>query len=164
MQLGVILLTFGAYGLAGYLWWREHSPNYLIALVAGNLVSLLSPLWQSLYGFSYDNRLPAFYTLLGHPLPREVFLAAWTIMLPPLVIFYLFRHRWWLSSYTTGLLTFALFVIYHLVIETSGVRAGWWCYSGQTSLPFGLLQTAPPIVDGSCYGQLLSFGLARHLV
>src|SRR4051794_23300366 len=84
-------------------------------------------------------------------------------MLPPLVIFYLFRHRWWLSGYTTGLLTFALFVIYHLVIETSGVRGGWWCCSGRTSLPFGLLQTAPAAA-GSCYGPPLSFGLPVTLL
>jgi hypothetical protein len=164
MQLGVVLLTLGVYGLASYLWWREHSPNYLIALVAGNLVSLLSPLWQSLYGFAYDARLPALYTLLGHPLPRTIFLAAWTIMLPPLVIFYLFRHRWWLSGYATGLLTFTLFVIYHLVIETFGVRAGWWCYSGQTSLPFGLLPAAQAATVPSCYGPPLSFGLPVTLL
>ena len=59
MQLGVFLLTIGAYGLAIYLWWREHAPNYLVALLAGNLMSLLSPLWQSLYGFAYDNQLAA---------------------------------------------------------------------------------------------------------
>jgi hypothetical protein len=159
MQLGVILLTLGVYGLAAYLWWHEHSPNYLIALLAGNLVSLLSPLWQALYGFSYDGRLAPLYTLLGHPLPRTIFLAAWTIALPPLVIFYLFRRRWWLSGYTTGLLTFVLFVIYFLVVEMSGVRAGWWCYSGRTSLPFGLLPPAQPAVATSCSGPSLSFGL-----
>src|SRR5215471_7182692 len=144
MQLGVTLLTLGVYGLAIYLWWRERSPNYLVALFAGNLMTLLSPLWQSLYGFAYDSRLPPLLTLLGHSLPRTVFLAGWTIMLPPLAIFYLFRRRWWLSGYTTGLLTFALFVVYFLVIEMSGVRAGWWCYSGRTALPFGLLPAAEP--------------------
>src|SRR5262245_66337038 len=101
MQLGVILLTMGAYGLAIFLWWREGTPNYLVALIAGSLMTLLSPLWQSLYGFAYDNQLTPLFTLLGRPLPRTVFLAGWTIMLPPLIIFYLFRHRWWLSGYTT---------------------------------------------------------------
>jgi hypothetical protein len=159
MQLGVLLLTIGAYGLAIYLWWREHSPNYIVALFAGNLMSLLSPLWQSLYGFAYDNQLAALLTLLGRPLPRTVFIAGWTIMLPPLIIFYLFRHRWWLSGYTTGLLTFALFVIYFLVVEMSGVRAGWWCYSGRTALPFGLLPAAALSQVAPCQGPTLSFGL-----
>ena len=160
MQLGVILLTVGVYGLAAYLWWREHSANYVMALLAGNLMALLSPLWQSLYGFSYNSQLPALFMLLGHPLPRTIFMAAWTIMLPPLVIFYLYRHNWWYSSYATGLLTFALFVVYFLVIEMSGVRAGWWCYSGRTSLPLGLLQLGQPVTAQTCYGPPLSFGLS----
>jgi len=164
MQLGINLLTIGVYGLAIYLWWREHSPNYVIALIAGNLISLLSPLWQSLYGFSYDSRLPAMFTLLGHPLPRTIFLAAWTIMLPPLAIYYLFRHRWWLSGYTTGLLTFALFIVYFLVVEMSGVRAGWWCYNGQTTLPFGLLGSLQSAAPTTCYGPSLSFGLPMTLL
>ena len=165
MELGVILLTLGAYGLAIYLWWRERSPNYLIALIAGNLISLLSPLWQSLYGFSYASRLPALYMLLDHPLPRTIFLAAWTIMLPPLAIFYLYRHRWWVSGYATGLLTFARFVIYFLVVEMTGVRAGWWCYSGRTALPFGLIPAGQSIQEAaSCYGPTLSFGLPVTLL
>jgi hypothetical protein len=164
MQLGVILLTIGAYGLAIYLWWREHSPNYVVALIAGNLMALLSPLWQSLYGFAYNSQLPTLFMLVGHALPRTVFLATWTIMLPPLVIFYLFRHRWWVSGYTTGLLTFALFVVYFLVIEMSGVRAGWWCYSGRTTLPFSLLQLTPPTIAATCYGPPLSFGLPVTLL
>ncbi len=80
MEFGVILLTLGAYGLAIYLCWRERSANYLVALIAGNLLALLSPIWQSLYGFSYTNGLPTMYMLLGRPLPRTIFLAAWTIM------------------------------------------------------------------------------------
>jgi hypothetical protein len=164
MQLGVFLLTVGVYGLAIYLWWREHSPNYLMALVAGNLMTLLSPLWQSLYGFSYSGQLPALLTMFGHQLPRTVFLAGWTIMLPPLAIFYLYRHNWWFSGYTTGLLTFALFVVYFLVVEMTGVRASWWCYSGRTSLPFGVLELSSSTTAPTCYGPPLSFGLSVTLL
>jgi hypothetical protein len=152
------------YGLAGYLWWREHSPNYVMALVAGNLMSLLSPLWQSLYGFSYNSQLPALFALFGQPLPRTIFLAAWTIMLPPLVIFYLYRHNWWFSGYTTGLLTFALFVVYFLVIELTGVRAGWWCYSGRTALPLSVLPLSSSATAATCFGPPLSFGLSVTLL
>mgnify|MGYP001078739050 CR=1 FL=1 len=158
MQFGVLLLTLGAYGLAIYLAWRDRTFNYLVALIAGNLLALLSPLWQSLYGFSYADGLPTLYMWLGRPLPRPIFWAAWTIMLPPLVIFYLYRHRWWISSYTTGLLTFALFVVYFLVIEMIGVRASWWCYSGRTELPFNLLPAAT-LQPTSCFGPTLSFGI-----
>jgi len=160
MELGVILLTLGAYSLAGYLWWREHSPNYLIALLAGHLGSLLSPLWQSLYGFTYAAGLPALYTLLGHPLPRIIFVAAWTIMLPPLVIFYLYRHRWWFAGYITCIMTFVVFVLYHLLIELIGVQRGWWCYTGEPSLPFGLpLLLQPPRAGAICGNPVLPFGL-----
>lgn len=164
MERGIILLTVGAYGLAIYLWWRERSPNYLIAIIAGHLVSLPSPLWQALYGFMYNVRSPVLYTLLGHPLPRTIFLAAWTIMLPPLAIFFLFRHRWWFAGYTAGLLTFLLFVFYHLLVEMSGLRAGWWCYTGQSALPFGLplLPAAP--VSFVCSTSPLPLGLPITLL
>jgi hypothetical protein len=161
MQLGIILLTVGAYGLAFFLWWREYSPNYLIAILAGHLGSLLSPLWQSLYGFSYSNQFSPLYTLLGHPLPRVIFLSAWTIMLPSLLIFYLFRHRWWFSGYITCIMTFVLFVLYHLLIELIGISRGWWCYTGQATLPFGLplLPQAPASAAALCSDPVLPFGI-----
>lgn len=160
MQLGIILLTVGAYGLALYLGQRERAPNYVIALLAGHLGALWSPLWQVLYGFSYDERLPALYTLLGHPLPRAVFAAAWTTMLPPLVIFYLYRHRWWFAGYTTSVLTFALFVLYHLLVEQVGLRGGWWAYADAPALPFGLPM---PVLAGLMNG-LVSLGLLAALL
>lgn len=161
MEPGIVLLTIGVYGLAGYLWWHEQTPNYLIALVAGHCGSLLSPLWQSLYGFVYNQQFPPLYTLFGNPLPRPIFIGAWTIMLPPLLIFFLFRHRWWFTGYTTGLLTFVLFVLYHLLVESVGVRAGWWCYTGRSALPIDvpLMPLAPPPVSPSCSAPVLPFGM-----
>jgi hypothetical protein len=160
MESGIILLTLGAYGLAFYLWWREHSPNYVVAILAGHLGSLLSPLWQALYGFSYSEQFTPLYTLLGHPLPRIIFVAAWTIMLPPLVIFYLFRHRWWFSGYITCIMTFVLFVLYHLLIELLGIRGGWWCYTGHSTLPFGLpLLPQSPAGEAVCAAPVLPFGM-----
>lgn len=160
MQLGIILLTAGAYGLAIYIGRRDRAANYLIALLAGHLGALLSPLWQTLYGFSYDPQLPALYTLFGHPLPRVIFLAAWTMMLPSLLIFYLYRHRWWFSGYTTGVLTFVLFVLYHLLVEQIGLRAGWWRYTTPLVLPFGL---PVPVLAGLMNG-LVSLGLLSALL
>jgi hypothetical protein len=160
MELGIILFTLGAYGLAVYFGRRERAANYVVALLAGHLVSLLSPIWQILYGFAYDERLPALYTLIGHPLPRTIFIAAWTAMLPPLLIFYLYRHRWWFSSYTTGVLTFVLFVLYHLLVEQIGLRARWWHYTSPVALPFGL---PVPLLAGLMNG-LVSLGLLSALV
>src|SRR5690606_36159942 len=125
MEIGVILFTLGAYGLAGYLSWQERAPHYVVALLGGHLAALASPLWQALYGFSYDPSLPALYTWqrseeIAYTLPRAIFLAAWTAALPPLVIFYLYRRRLWFASYLTTMLTFALFVLYHLLVESIG--------------------------------------------
>lgn len=161
MELGIILLTLSAYGVAIFLWWREHSPNYLIAIMAGHIGALLSPVWQSLYGFSYSNQAAPLYTLLGHPLPRITFIGAWTMMLPALLIFFLFRHRWWFSGYITCIMTFVLFVLYHLLIEMLGIRQGWWCYTGQVTLPFGLplLPQTPVSAAALCSDPLLPFGL-----
>jgi hypothetical protein len=149
MQVGVIFASVIMYALAIFLWWREHTPNYFVALLAGNLAVLLSPFWQALYVFSYNEDFPILYRigsvggiqalarLQAFGLPRPVFLGGWLIMLAPLAIFYLYRHRWWFPGYLTSLLTFILFVLYHLLIETIGLRQGWWNYNGG-ALPLGL--------------------------
>jgi hypothetical protein len=151
MQVGVIFVSIAVYALAIFLWWREHAPNYFVALLGGHLAALLSPFWQALYVFSYNESFPilyrlgsiggiqAFTRLQAYGLPRPVFLGAWAIMLAPLLIFYLYRHRWWFPGYLTSLLTFILFVLYHLLIETIGLRQGWWSYRGGL-LPLGLGQ------------------------
>jgi hypothetical protein len=171
MEAGVILVSIVAYGLAIYLWWREHTPNYFVALLGGHLAVLLSPVWQTLYGFSYDDRFAVFYRfnlgtgaqalarLQAHALPRPVFLAAWAIMLPPVLVFYLFRHRWWFPSYLTSILTFALFVLYHLLVETISLRQGWLRYSNG-ALPLGLAQ---PLLAALMNG-LVSLGALAALL
>ncbi|HEU5015329.1 MAG TPA: hypothetical protein VFT66_22605 [Roseiflexaceae bacterium] len=141
MQFGIFLLTLIAYGLAFFLWYRERTPNYVIGLLAGHLFSLASPLWQMLYRFSYNSQWAPLYTAFGHMLPRLTFVAAWTFMIPPLLIFFLYRNRWWEPSYLIGLLTFALFVVYYLIIESFGLRSDWWQYSDVGTLPLGMQVT-----------------------
>jgi hypothetical protein len=151
MEVGVFFTSIIAYALAIYIWWRERTPNYFVALLGGHLAALVSPFWQGLYVFSYSENFAPLYRMgLGsgiqalarfqsQVLPRPVFLGAWTIMLAPLAIFYLYRHRWWFPGYLTSLLTFILFVFYHLLVETIGLRQGWWRYGGGP-LPLGLSQ------------------------
>jgi hypothetical protein len=81
-------------------------------------------------------------------------------MLAPLAIFYLYRHRWWFPGYLTSLLTFILFVLYHLLVETIGLRQGWWRYSGD-ALPLGLSQ---PLLAGLMNGLVSLAGLAALLL
>jgi hypothetical protein len=172
MEFGVILLTISMYFLAAYLWWRDHAPNYMVALLAGHIGALLSPVWQALYGFRYNPQFTAFYRfhfddrfqalarLNEYVLPQPVFLGAWTIGMLPLLIFYLSRHRWWFPGYLTSLLTFVLFVLYNLLVEIVGVRQEWWRYSGQLWLPLGMPQT----LLSALMNGLISLGLLAALL
>jgi hypothetical protein len=168
MLIGVILFTIGVYGLAVYLGLQERSASYVVALLGGHLAALASPLWQALYGFAYD---PAFARLFAwergdtaHALPLPVFLAGWTIALPALVIFFLYRRRLWFSGYLSGLLTLAIFVLYHLLVETIGLRAGWWSYTEAAPLPFGVSAvTLAALMHGLVsLGLLAALLLTRH--
>ena len=152
MVVGIILLTMFAYAVAIYLWVRERTPSYVVALLGGQLAALLSPLWQALYGFTYDPSLPAMIGVgagrlaalaraPAYALPWPVFLGGWLIVLPAISVFYLFRHRWWFPTYVTSLLTFLLFVLFHLLVEMMGMRLGWLRYNGETQLPLGIPQT-----------------------
>jgi hypothetical protein len=172
MAVSVILLAFCAYGLAIFLWVRERTPNYAIAMLGGHLAVLLSPLWQALYGFVYDPTLPAVFGFGGasriaalsrsaaYELPWAVFLSGWMVALPAVTVFYLYRHRWWFPGYVTSLLTFVLFVLYHLLIETLGVRQGWWSYLGVTALPLGIQQT----LLSALMNGLVSLGILAALL
>jgi len=172
MQVGVIFASVIVYALAIFLWWRERTPNYFVALLAGHLAVLLSPFWQALYVFRYNEDFPILYRigsvggiqalarLQAFGLPRPVFLGAWSIMLAPLLIFYLYRHRWWFPGYLTSLLTFILFVFYHLLVETIGLRQGWWSYTGG-ALPLGLGQ---PVLAALMNGLVSLGALAALLV
>jgi len=172
MEVGVIFASIIAYALAIYLWWRERTPNYFVALLGSHLAVLLSPFWQALYVFSYSESFPivfrmgsggglqALARLQSYALPRPVFLSAWALMLAPLVIFYLYRHRWWFPGYLTSLLTFILFVLYHLLVETIGLRQGWWRYNGG-ALPLGLSQ---PLLAALMNGLVSLAALAALLL
>jgi len=172
MEVSIILLTLCAYGLAIFLWVRERTPNYVVGMLGAHLAVLLSPFWQALYGFAYDERMPELYhiggngRLLGlipmeaYALPRPIFLIGWLAMTPALAVFYLFRHRWWFPGYVTSLLTFILFVVFHLLIETFGVRQGWFHYTRIDVLPFGVPQ---PLLSALMNG-LVSLGALAALL
>jgi hypothetical protein len=130
MELGVIILTIGVYGLAIYQGVRERTALYVVALLAGQLSTLASPIWQILYRFSYAGGGSALLTLFGRSLPQIIALAGWTALLPALLVIAFSQRRFWFTSYPAALLLFAVFLIYHLVIETIGTQAGWWRYDG----------------------------------
>jgi hypothetical protein len=164
MQFLAILLTVLCYVAAGYLWWREQSWNYLVALVAGHLAALLDPLWQLLYGFSFAPELATFATLLGRPLPTTVLISsAWYYTLPGLAVLYLYRNRWWFSGYTTALLTFGIFLLYHLLMQSLGTRLEIWSFTRSDALPLDIGPTLLSALLGALVSlMLLYLLLATH--
>jgi hypothetical protein len=158
MEIGVILLTVGAFGLAIYQGVRDRTALYVMALLAGQLSTLPSPIWQWLYRFTYTISGPALLTLADHPLPRIVALAGWTAMVPPLLIMLLSRRRLWFTSYPVALLLFTLFLVYHIVIEAVGTQAGWWHYEGP-QLPLRI----SGIVLAALMNALVSLGILAAL-
>jgi hypothetical protein len=137
MDFLAILLTLLCYGLAGYFWWQYKTPVYVVILLSGHVAALASPLWSLLYGVAYRSDLAIMTTLFDRPLFRTLFIAsAWFYTLPALLVFYLYQTRWWFPGYITGLLTYAAFMLYHLLIEALGLRANLWSYSNTTALPF----------------------------
>lgn len=138
MDVLVTLLAIALYGLAGFLWWYQQSPVYFLALLSGQIGALVSPLWGVLYNEAYHPNLAVLATLGGQPLYTLVFFgSSWFYSLPVLVVFFLYRSRWWFPGYFTALITYGVFVFYHTVLESIGIRAQLWRYPTD-ALPFGL--------------------------
>ncbi len=160
MQFAAILLLFVCYGLAVYLGWLQRTPLYLFTLFAGHLSALASPLWRILYDVSYHLDFATIQTLLGQPVPVPVLLGAgWYYTLPALAVFYLFTARWWFPGAVTGVLTFLVFLLYHLLIETIGLRTQTWSYNGG-ALPLGF---SKPLLAAIMAG-LITYGLLYALL
>jgi hypothetical protein len=155
MLILATLLLLACYGLAGYLGWLQRTPIYLIAIAAGHLAALASPLWRLLYAINYSLDLGTVQTLLGQPIPLSVILGSgWYYPLPALVVYYLYTARWWFPGALTGVLTLLVFLLYHLLIETVGLRTQAWTYGG-AELP---LDVSMPLLAAVMAG-LVSYGL-----
>lgn len=160
MELAATLLLIVCYGLAGYLAWSQRTPLYLFTLLAGHVGAFASPLWRVLYGVSYSLDLPTVQTLLGQPVPLPVVLGSgWYYTLPALVVFFLFTIRWWFPGSLTGILTYLIFLLYHLLIETLGLRTQAWAYNA-IDLPLGF---STPLL-ASIMAGLISYGLLYVLL
>lgn len=160
MTVAAVLLLVACYALAMYLTWAQRTPIYLLALVSGHLSAFASPLWQLLYNVRYSEALSAVRYLIGQPIPLPVLLGAgWFYPLPALLVFFLYRVRWWFPGTLTGLLTYFVFLLYHLLIEALGVRSSTWIYDG-AALSFDL----PPLLLSAIMAALISLGLLYTLI
>jgi hypothetical protein len=150
-----ILVTIICYALAGYLWYQQRAPIYLLSLIGGHLSAFATPLWRLLYGVSYSPNLETIQAVIGQPVPTALLIAsAWYYPLPALLVLYLFTTRWWFPGYLTSLITFLIFLLYHLLIETIGLRTNLWDADWPT-LPLGLPGSLLPAIMAG----LISYGL-----
>jgi hypothetical protein len=160
MEIAAVFLTILAYSAAGYLWYQQRTPIYALALLSGHVSVLASPLWRLLYGVNYSPNLEAVQAILGQPIPFAALLAAsWFYPLPALVVIYLYFTRWWFPGPITAVLTYLIFLLYHLLIETLGLSADLWTYSGPP-LPFGV---STPVL-AAVMSSLTSLGLLYVLL
>lgn len=163
MELGLIILTVGVYGLAVYQGLRERTALYVVALLAGQIGTIGSPLWQLLYRFSYAPDLAPALEMFGNPLPRAILLGGWLSVFPALLAVVLSRRRAWFTSYAAALLLFAAFLIYFILIETLGTRTRWWSYSGATlSLDISTTLLAAIMHSLVTLGMLAALQVTRH--
>lgn len=159
MGFVALLLAVLCYAAAGYLFWAENRPIYLITLVSGHFGALASPLWALLYDVLYRSDLPVIATFLGQPVPRDLFVAsAWFYTLLPLIVVYLYQTRWWFPGYLSGMLTFAIFLLYHLLIETMGLRTAAWVYTG-TNMELSIPNSLISAIMGALISQALLYTL-----
>jgi hypothetical protein len=129
MEGVVFLLTLVVYGVAAFLWWQEETPHYLFALVGGHFAAFLSPLWIYLYDFAYTPDLRVLRTLFGQPFYQGVFFgSSWFYTLPALLVLFLFQQRWWFPGYISTWITYIVFLIYHMLIQSIGTSIGVWKY------------------------------------
>jgi hypothetical protein len=160
LEIASILLLLICYAAAGYLAWQQRSAIYLLGLLAGHISVLLSPLWRLLYGVNYGVSLESVRDALSQPAPLSLLLAAgWHYPLPALVVLYLYLTRWWFPGGLTGLLTFVIFLLYHLLIELVGLRASLWSYPS-AELPLSL----PSPLLAAIMAGLISYGMLYVLL
>ncbi len=160
MLFVTVLLLIVCYGLAGYLGWLQRTPIYLFTIAAGHLSALASPLWRLLYSIQYSPSLSTVQTLLGQEVPLSLaWGAGWYYPLPALIVFYLYFIHWWFPGALTGILTYLIFLLYHLLIETVGLRTETWGYELMV-LPLGL---STPLLSAIMNG-LVSYGLLYVLL
>jgi hypothetical protein len=160
MTVAALLILILCYGLAGYLTWLQRTPIYLLALCSGHLSSLASPLWELLYQVRYNEAFAVVRVLFEQPIPWPVVTGSgWYYPLPALLVFYLYRARWWFPGSLTGLLTYLVFLLYHLLIQAVGVRSGTWVYNGD-ALPFGV----PALLIAALMAAFISLGVLYALI
>lgn len=136
--LFALIITLVFYAAAGWLWWQQRNPLYILALLASQLSTWLDPVWRLLYTLQTVPGLGSLIAALATPFdPIRSLPAAWPDPLPALIIVGLYLYRWWTPGLGSGLFTFVVFVSFQLLISILNLRPATPPLLLQT-LPFGV--------------------------
>lgn len=160
----LVLITIVIYAVAMLLLVRERSLRYLLMLFAGHIAMLLTPIWQVLYGIDpVGNGL----SLLGrYEVPWPLLVGGGPLLaLPPLLLYYGLRHGWWPRHYAAIWLSYAVFLIYFLLLEAVLERGGAGLFSNaviveDTFIPAPLVQAI--LLAGVSLGMAYALVSTRH--
>jgi len=165
MPASLLIITILVYILASALLYRERSLRYLLLLAAGHLATLLTPLWQRIYGVSPVSG--GSLSLFGRfDVPWAIIIGGGPLLaLPPFVFYFGLRHRWWPRHYVAICLGYAVFVMYFLVLEALLQRNGAFLLSDalvviDTPIPPQLVQAM--LLGGVSLGMLYTLVSTRH--
>jgi hypothetical protein len=160
----LVLITILIYAVAIVLLVRERSLRYLLMLAAGHITMLLTPIWQVLYGIEPVGgglSLPG-----GFEVPWALLIGGGPLLaLPPLLLYYGLRHGWWPRHYAAIWLSYAVFLIYFLLLEAILERSGTGLFSSaviveDTFVPAQLVQAI--LLAGVSLGMAYALVSTRH--
>lgn len=140
-MLDILAFVFAAILYVGalYIGWAQRLPVFVSGLISGQLGVLAAPLWAVLYQSSYQDTLFSVGQVLGQPITVLVFLAGtWYFTLPGLVLAAVYAWYGWQPRYLQALLVFAAVLLYHVLLESTGLNMGLWQYTSQVVLPFNI--------------------------
>lgn len=165
MVPALTVLVIAAYAVAAFLLYRDRSLRPLLLLISGSLATLIQPLLVRLFGNDLD--VPGNVLRFGtnYSVPVWTFLGGGVLLaVPPLVVAYGLRHRWWGRHYAANWSFFVAFVLFFLVIDALDLRSKTELFA-RPEVPDGrLLQSMFHIVllSGVSFGMLYSFVATRH--
>ena len=161
----LVSVTLATFVVVGYLYWAERSLRPPLLLAAGMVAALAQPLWARLFESVPDmpgrvirlSRLGEvpFWTVIG----GGVLLAV-----PPLVVAYGLRHRWWSQHYAAAWGFFLSFIFFFLVVNSVELRSGNTLFALPQLPRDGFLEALfhSMLLASISFGLLYAFVSTRH--
>ncbi len=159
------VLAIAVYAAVAYIYWADKSLRPPLLLLAGSITTLSEPLWGRLFGIA--PAVPGNVVRVGstYSMPFWTFVGGGVLLaIPPLVIAYGLRHRWWSQHYAAAWGFFVSFVLFFLFIIGLEARWGVVLFARPllplSGLPEALLQAL--LLAAISFGLLYSFVATRH--